>query len=313
MRGKAGSESGDGGRRWDHPRTCGEKGARVLQGFGVTGSPPHMRGKGNGAHAHNGKLRITPAHAGKRNCNKGVKQNGKDHPRTCGEKFRLLQAVVPGNGSPPHMRGKALHDTGHSFDIGITPAHAGKSGYYSGHYIQIRDHPRTCGEKMTGIKARNSQPGSPPHMRGKDKVAELIGHFAGITPAHAGKSQRGKPHAEVRCGSPPHMRGKAGCRRRVQVRGRITPAHAGKRCRCPHAQPRPRDHPRTCGEKLACVVAVHIVVGSPPHMRGKEGTKAIAHNGGRITPAHAGKSHPAFGTGGIEAGSPPHMRGKAFC
>ena len=52
----------------DHPRTCGEKitNDKIVRIF--RGSPPHMRGKAayfGGPHA---QVRITPAHAGKRDC-----------------------------------------------------------------------------------------------------------------------------------------------------------------------------------------------------------------------------------------------------
>ena len=50
---------------WDHPRTCGEKLIPPLLGFGLTGSPPHMRGKAKTLKALLIAVRITPAHAGK--------------------------------------------------------------------------------------------------------------------------------------------------------------------------------------------------------------------------------------------------------
>ena len=37
---------------------------------------------------------ITPAHAGKSACNLKFERDKKDHPRTCGEKFQLLQIKV---------------------------------------------------------------------------------------------------------------------------------------------------------------------------------------------------------------------------
>ena len=92
-----------------------------------------------------------------------------------------------------------------------------------------------------------------------------------------------------------------------------------------------RDHPRTRGEKCAALRVDLQVVGSPPHTRGKGLSFHGLSNGGRITPAHAGKrfyncpycvpdpDHPrtrgekwlaqfTFDFGG---GSPPHTRGKA--
>ena len=131
-------------------------------------------------------------------------------------------------------------------------------------------------------------------------------------------------------GSPPRMRGK-GCE---GFHGRITlgitPAYAGKRARPGGSAPLRRDHPRTCGEK-GFLFLLHVVdQGSPPHMRGKADSEDAEDEGGRITPAHAGKrtdfpagrhpdrDHPR--TCGekdrgslfrvISRGSPPHMRGK---
>ena len=51
---------------WDHPRTCGEKDPAAEIGDAVTGSPPHMRGKGTGVGTGAVAGGITPAHAGKR-------------------------------------------------------------------------------------------------------------------------------------------------------------------------------------------------------------------------------------------------------
>ena len=110
-----------------------------------------------------------------------------------------------------------------------------------------------------------------------------------ITPAHAGKSMTGAGIAHnawdhprtcgekrVLCyiekakeGSPPHMRGKAFVNPRAYPAFRITPAHAGKRSGGWSAGLAVWDHPRTCGEKGGQLYLHVVVVGSPPHMRGK--------------------------------------------
>ena len=106
-----------------------------------------------------------------------------------------------------------------------------------------------CGEKATRIAPKNCGSGSPPHMRGKDKLAIFEGIVNGITPAYAGKSRFVHPamhniwdHPRVcgektkeerRCkrsmGSPPRMRGKALVLFLRASTRRITPAYAGKR------------------------------------------------------------------------------------
>ena len=51
----------------------------------------------------------------------------KDHPRLCGEKFKIAFVIFARSGSPPPMRGK---EDGMKIRVdldGITPAYAGKS------------------------------------------------------------------------------------------------------------------------------------------------------------------------------------------
>ena len=50
----------------DHPRPCGEKVVAISTAQTTIGSPPPMRGKDTYMMMVNEKLRITPAHAGKR-------------------------------------------------------------------------------------------------------------------------------------------------------------------------------------------------------------------------------------------------------
>ena len=50
----------------DHPRTCGEKCGGPQLRPPRAGSPPHMRGKEGGLFFSLAVIRITPAHAGKR-------------------------------------------------------------------------------------------------------------------------------------------------------------------------------------------------------------------------------------------------------
>ena len=94
----------------DHPRTCGEKSAILEVISEKKGSPPHMRGKGGKSKRKSPAARITPAHAGKRYSPRLWRGQHADHPRTCGEKFVLLQYLVHAEGSPPHMRGKVNND-----------------------------------------------------------------------------------------------------------------------------------------------------------------------------------------------------------
>ena len=66
--GKSRSGSGSAHRRWDHPRVCGEKLARLYSSVPVPGSPPRMRGKGCAKLNSHYRVGITPAYAGKSLC-----------------------------------------------------------------------------------------------------------------------------------------------------------------------------------------------------------------------------------------------------
>ena len=152
-------------------------------------------------------------------------------------------------GSPPHMRGKVgllLLLRSRSW---ITPAYAGKSFIVRCSALEVKDHPRICGEKFNALPAELKAKGSPPHMRGKVGLKETQSSASRITPAYAGKSGDGGRGRNQGRGSPPHMRGK-GLRYSLSPSTlRITPAYAGKsqigRAWCCLSE----DHPRICGEK----------------------------------------------------------------
>ena len=146
-----------------------------------------MRGKVTGIATGLVSARITPAYAGKSLCDQLGVQVRRDHPRLCGEKQLTSLSGIQQIGSPPPMRGKGIvNELSRKLDR-ITPAYAGKRPCRPSFRQPTRDHPRLCGEKVTG-KVYNVFPrGSPPPMRGKEW------HIQGdvlpyrITPAYAGK------------------------------------------------------------------------------------------------------------------------------
>ena len=138
-------------RKWpcrDHPRVCGEKLNTHLTFPPSSGSPPRMRGK-EASRKLRGTLKgITPAYAGKSQCNSSCTAGKWDHPRVCGEK--------PRQDSVGALEGR------------ITPACAGKSSVRQRVLLSLWDHPRMCGEKTGFGKSAFTKSGSPPHVRGKD-------------------------------------------------------------------------------------------------------------------------------------------------
>ena len=127
------------------------------------------------------------------------------------------------------------------------------------------------------------------------------------------------------------MRGKGRHCRQLYRRAGITPAYAGKSSTRLLYVALLKDHPRLCGEKVACYLAAVLQRGSPPPMRGKVHFFSLPRFFTRITPAYAGKSfknskfsrvaqdHPRLcgekGSPSLysrsSSGSPPPMRGKA--
>ena len=147
-----------------------------------------MRGKGDDVVYGLGRVRITPAYAGKRWCTSGRRSAAWDHPRVCGEKSEARSSELPTGGSPPRMRGKVVH---HAAEVGvawITPAYAGKRRQNSCILSIDQDHPRACGEKLIIPCASSSVQGSPPRMRRKGRKGHGSRHQTRITPAYAGKS-----------------------------------------------------------------------------------------------------------------------------
>ena len=113
-------------KRGDHPRMCGEKAWVGESKNNETGSPPHVRGKGKLDGQSPQGTRITPACAGKSILVIFIVFHSEDHPRMCGEKQGKPTGSKKWAGSPPHVRGKELQHGFEHFNIGITPACAGK-------------------------------------------------------------------------------------------------------------------------------------------------------------------------------------------
>ena len=135
---------------WDHPRVCGEKFALPVNAILKPGSPPRVRGKGQGFQVCKVARGITPAYAGKSQYRSVLHNPTQDHPRVCGEKSFSWMWAIASRGSPPRVRGKD-RDPHESLPTGrITPAYAGKRIGVVLFNHNREDHPRVCGEKNPG-------------------------------------------------------------------------------------------------------------------------------------------------------------------
>ena len=192
-------------------------------------------------------------------------------------------------GSSPLTRGKPPAQRTERRQIGLIPAHAGKTPLHREDASLRAAHPRSRGENAAPGKQAIGVAGSSPLTRGKRGWRRKGQHVRGLIPAHAGKTPRAQPppraataHPRSRGenrvdifyttsmpGSSPLTRGKLlRCRRRPFGR-RLIPAHAGKtprrRGHCQHG----RAHPRSRGENLVDSLCGVLRAGSSPLTRGK--------------------------------------------
>ena len=125
----------------------------MQQNFGMAGklgSPPQVRGKRLLGEPFKAETGITPADAGKTGSN--------------------TKATKEAQGSPPRMRGKLRCCCHCASPPRITPADAGKTHLHAPLLLLPEDHPRGCGENAIGHEGDQGIKGSPPRMRGKQRL-----------------------------------------------------------------------------------------------------------------------------------------------
>ena len=105
-----------------------------------------MRGAHGGFQRGDLGVRIIPADAGSTKSPTLILSDGMDHPRGCGEHWRIPLSWLLIRGSSPRMRG-ALNGMVNGVSIyWIIPADAGSTNVYGRAQKAIEDHPRGCGE-----------------------------------------------------------------------------------------------------------------------------------------------------------------------
>ena len=91
-------------------------------------------------------------------------------------------------------------------------------------------------------------------------------------------------------GSSPLTRGKRQKWSVVRIARRLIPAHAGKTAFTDDADLSRAAHPRSRGENSLLTPMLSDKYGSSPLTRGKPGIDSLVNGGGRLIPAHAGKT-----------------------
>ena len=114
-------------RARDHPRMCGEHNNVSSDGHTLTGSSPHVRGAQQSAEFLAVRPGIIPACAGSTETGRCGQALPWDHPRMCGEHYRLRLLPRLKTGSSPHVRGAPGVGVDVWFAVGIIPACAGST------------------------------------------------------------------------------------------------------------------------------------------------------------------------------------------
>ena len=251
-----------------HPRSRGEN--RIAADFmsEMGGSSPLTRGKRGRPVSPVLMTGLIPAHAGKTTRCTLSGAACAAHPRSRGENGETSLPSRAAAGSSPLTRGKHISLHLEILQLGLIPAHAGKTAGCEPARAASPAHPRSRGENDEGDPSEAGASGSSPLTRGKPRKGRVRPHGIGLIPAHAGKTLAdGEPRRGP--GAHPRSRGENATNRLSQIsaggsspltRGKrstvilfsnltgLIPAHAGKTWSLPPAGAGGRAHPRSRGE-----------------------------------------------------------------
>ena len=155
-----------------HPRSRGENAAAWTDEVAATGSSPLTRGKPVELIGGGDERGLIPAHAGKTSVPSPRSPHPAAHPRSRGENSQNSSLFLPVHGSSPLTRGKRFRCADDRLDLGLIPAHAGKTSVKDHWPPPRRAHPRSRGENVRVRRSIRSTQGSSPLTRGKPTLTE---------------------------------------------------------------------------------------------------------------------------------------------
>ena len=158
----------------------------------TVGSSPRLRGTRGCARHRVWRGGIIPALAGNTPRQRDRTGTRWDHPRACGEHWAELDALGLTWGSSPRLRGTRVVAFARGHLDGIIPALAGNTNPPHSNACAERDHPRACGEHLSGVWFTPLMMGSSPRLRGTLTASQGLWLMAGIIPALAGNTRRGR-------------------------------------------------------------------------------------------------------------------------
>ena len=176
-----------------HPRSRGENSTTPGRRLADTGSSPLTRGKRPVRRDGRTPAGLIPAHAGKTMRAGRATRAGAAHPRSRGENPPFASWNDLMAGSSPLTRGKPPGPTDVEGEVGLIPAHAGKTHQPRRAAYQAGAHPRSRGENSGTASRPRSTTGSSPLTRGKRYDQWNRWDLRGLIPAHAGKTARAWP------------------------------------------------------------------------------------------------------------------------
>ena len=150
-----------------HPRSRGENIERIGRGWSAWGSSPLTRGKRCSAKRRLLIGRLIPAHAGKTAGDASTWPPTPAHPRSRGENLIRSSGDISAQGSSPLTRGKPGPAVDGDLDLGLIPAHAGKTPTRARTVTWRWAHPRSRGENFSFARVTTLRGGSSPLTRGK--------------------------------------------------------------------------------------------------------------------------------------------------
>ena len=174
--------------RWAHPHSRGENRKSLLPTASQYGSSPLTRGKRAGGVMPAGIGGLIPAHAGKTTAASTGRPTSRAHPRSRGENTEYACTISSSRGSSPLTRGKRVLQRDKRVQVGLIPAHAGKTSSMASKRPSTWDHTRSRGENVRDRPGFRRLAGSSPLTRGKPSLVEVPENSDGIIPAHAGKT-----------------------------------------------------------------------------------------------------------------------------
>ena len=171
-----------------HPRSRGENDPPTASIADRMGSSRLTRGKHLGRVGTCCDRGLIPAHAGKTNYPCCAQLQHRAHPRSRGENVVGSIARDAPAGSSPLTRGKHRACRWRRENLGLIPAHAGKTRIRRPGSIGTGAHPRSRGENEGRCTTTRIEAGSSPLTRGKpEDIAGMVVEER-LIPAHAGKT-----------------------------------------------------------------------------------------------------------------------------